>query len=184
MNVSVRISGVPAAGTMIRTASERVSAPAVRRRATVATYESVRKNFEMLNAERNRHGSNFYVDEGAGNTHAYPEEGRVIVASYIIAHKLRGGIVRPRNAKNLAIPVSAEAYRSSPRDNKIADLKLITTSRGGKLLATLTPDGAVDKVHYVLKPNVIQKPQPEVMPSASAFARAVQAACNAIARRV
>lgn len=184
MKVSVRISGVPAVNTMIRDASERASAPAVRRRATVASYDAVRRNFETLNAERNRHGTNFYVDEGAGNTHAYPEQGRVIVASYIIAHKLRGGVIRPRTAKNLAIPVSAEAYRSSPRDNKIADLKLITTSRGGKALATLTPDGAVDKVHYVLKPSVNQKPQPEVMPSAPALAAAVQGACNAIAKRI
>lgn len=156
----------------------------VRAAATGEVSAAVEENFRRLNASRNRHGSNFYLHEGVRKTQPYPDKGMVVVASRLIEHKLKGGIIRPRNAQSLAIPVSALARGKTPRGGQIPGLRLIASRRSGKaMLGTVGADGRIEAIHYVLVKSVAQRARPETLPSKTAFARALQTVCEDLAAK-
>lgn len=82
--------------------------------------EIFRENFRRLDKSRSRYGHAFYVREGTDvTTSEVASDGNsatVVVASVAMAHKLRGGTVRAKNAKFLAIPVSgwAKSQKRNP----------------------------------------------------------------------
>lgn len=184
MNLTVKVSGVPATVRMLAKLGSVGASPAfVRAVLTGEIAELITENFRQLNSARNAHGSNFYEREGVNRTQPNPDTGKIVIASRPIAHKLRGGIIRPRNAKSLAIPMSNEAYGKSPKGRQIAGLTLVVSRRSRKaFLATKNPDGTIRELHYALVKSVRQRAQSEVLPSAAEIEKTVQDVCTRIAQ--
>lgn len=65
----------------------------------------------------------------------------------------RGGIVRPRTGKNLAIPLKRMAVGKWPRHFAKGELVFIKSRRGNKLLARVKKGGGIEPM-FVLKPQV------------------------------
>lgn len=74
---------------------------------------------------------------------------------YAAIHEF-GGVVRPKNAKYLAIPVGS--YTGSPR--KYSDLRVLMTSNGNLVLVD-----ASKKIQYVLKSSVEIPARPYMRPA-------------------
>lgn len=185
MDLSVKVTGVPATLQMLKKLGSVGASPAfIQAVLTGEIAELIAENFRKLNASRNRHGSNFYEKEGVQRIQPDPTTGKIVVASRLVAHKLRGGVIRPRNAKSLAIPISAAAYGRTPKGGQIAGLTLVVSHRSRKaFLATKNPDGTIRQLHYALVKSVQQRAQPEVLPSKSEIEKTVQDVCTTIARR-
>lgn len=137
--------------TITDNATERVQAlfanPAVARRRMQAIGKRVevdlRKHFDRKNSEGNRRGwvrSNFWsrvVKRGTSFTGATENEATVTIASREFVHKLRGGTVRAKSGKMLAIPLRSQAKAagspkewSTPGDGQ---LTFIRTKKGAFL---------------------------------------------------
>lgn len=95
-----------------------------------------------------------YLERRAQNVESRSnmEEAVVIIAGApeIFARAFGPVTVRARNAKNLTIPLTAEAY--GRRAGEFSDLFPITSRRGNKLL--VRRDGKLLKAYYLLKPQV------------------------------
>ena len=105
----------------------------------------------------------------------------------IYAHKISGGIVRAKNAKNLAIPISAKAKKwGSPSEKRAPEM--FVTKRGQTLFLqersyVKQVRGKWQKVvnkllHYVLKPFVVHKPDSRASVPQSTVFRGVQQTCK------
>lgn len=155
----------------------------------------VHDNFQNLNVLRNRYGSNFYgkwsVDSSVkpvvlnggskGRLELLDENGA-------LRHKIFGGTVTPKRVKFLTIPVSEQAKHQSARGSNAAygEIPGLFLARGknGRGLFLATENNGNLVVHYLLKKTVTHKPHPEVMPSTTQFAHAVQSACDEFAGEV
>lgn len=137
-----------------------------------------RANFRRLNNTRSRYGHEFYLNEGARVTRyeasSSGDYAAVIVASAAMAHKLRGGTVRPKNAQSLAIPVSewAKSQKRNPGDIPGLDFFVLPGNRA----ALAREDG--DGIDYILVKSVTHKPRPETIPDSGSVARTVKNACE------
>lgn len=101
-------------------------------------------------------------------------DGSAVVVSIshpAIAQKIRGGTIRAKRTRMLAIPVSEQAYARVPSIfESETGLKLIFVRTGGRggnpfsaaVLATRRGTGL--QVEYVLKASVTQKPDPTALP--------------------
>jgi hypothetical protein len=107
----------------------------------------------------------------------------VSVADPAFGHKVRGGTVRPRTAKNLAIPLVAAAYGKSPRGAQIPGLRYIPIG-GRKFLGARDSASGALTLYYVLKPSVHHPPDPHALPNSRAVSEAVEAAARDFAERL
>ncbi len=128
-----------------------------------------RENFQELNSRRSKYGHNFYTREGANKTigEVSADGGKVIVASYQMAHKLTGGRVYAKNVRNLSIPISEEARSKglSPSLWKSPRLFLLKAKSGKVFLAANGSKGAPPVIHFLLLKSVFHQPHVEVLPS-------------------
>jgi len=102
---------------------------------------ALRTHFDKKNSEGNKRGwvrSNFWskiVKRGTVFTGATENEATVTIASREFVHKLRGGTVRAKSGRMLAIPLTNQAKaKGSPGD--------WTVKGDGKLSFVKTPKGA------------------------------------------
>lgn len=138
-----------------------------------ALAQAFKENFLALDAEKSRYGHNFYRREGVDKTDYEVDVsgggGVVVVRSFHMAHKLRGGVVSAVNAKALTIPVSEKAKRSNrgARDT-VPDAQIGRNKRGQAFLFTKSGRGKSSKivVHYILRKSVHHKPHGYVIPTA------------------
>lgn len=147
-----------------------------------------RENFRQLDKSRSRYGHAFYIREGSDvTTSEVSSDGNsaaVVVASVAMAHKLRGGTVRPKNAKFLAIPVSGWAKSQKRNPGSIPGLDLFVLKSGRRALARENASGGFDGIDYILVRSVTHRPHPEVIPQAEDVNRAVINACRWYERRI
>lgn len=127
-----------------------------------------RDNFRRLDASRSKYGHKFYITEGEKKTTSEAAKdglsGTVKVSSYMMLHKLKGGVVKPRK-KFLAIPVSewAKAQNKTPGD--IYGIDLFISRKGAPFLAREGKDGTpLRGADWILLRSVTHKPHPEVFP--------------------
>lgn len=110
---------------------------------------------------------------------------RVSINHPVISHKFTGGTIRAKRKKNLAIPVSAEAYGRYPSVfEHETGLKLFgVQTAGAYVLAARGLKGASGKfvVHYILKPWVTQKADPDALPASD---KMDEAAVTTMGRRL
>lgn len=187
---------MPADCTIIIDASDaaavlgRLRSAAFARRATALAVglgaRRMREHFRKLNGSRSPN-SNFYAREGAQKTLAEVDEdgggGAVVVESYLIAHKLRGGTVRPVKARALAIPLTPWARRQGSPGKGIQGVFLAKTKSGNALLMRSTGDGKAEPA-WVLKKSVRHRPRPETIPPLSEFAEDAAVAAAEIAAEI
>lgn len=145
----------------------------------------LRKHFRKRNSRGNKLGgkrTNFW-SRVAQSVNSPKHQGRDILVPInhpAIAQKVFGGTIRPTKAKNLAIPLVAEACGKSPR---VFDaLTFAMTAGGTKLLGTKEAGGAI-KALYVLKRSVNQRADPKALPKDAAVVRAVGKAAEIRLRR-
>lgn len=173
---------------------KRVSSGAVKRMMTLVVGEAtrlVRRNFMKLNSIRSSR-SNFYRQEGDAKTTSEVEadglSGRIVVASYKMAHKLTGGTVRPVNARSIAIPLSDWARdvsrRQESRLGQRDDLRF-HLSRNKKPILWQVLKGTDEEVPaFLLMKSVTHKPHPEVLPADADFTATVGRALEEGAKRL
>jgi hypothetical protein len=97
-----------------------------------------------------------------------------------IGQKVRGGVIRARKTKNLAIPIHPQAHGKSPR---VMDLTFAMTKAGVKLLGTVDNAGNPTWL-YVLKPSVSQRPDPHALPTARSMGEVLERAGRLALRKV
>jgi len=84
-------------------------------------------------------------------------------------HKVYGGVIKPKRAKNLSIPVVADAVGRRAKDYK-GDLFFLKTKKGTKGL--FEKDGDDIRMVYLLKDRVDQDPWPGALPPTANLAQA------------
>ena len=146
---------------------------------TLAVKDLVVANFYKLDRERTVHGSHFYETKGVDATEATIRGNRGVVSvnSYEMAHKLLGGVVKPKRVKFLAIPAADPYFGSSPREfgkGKYSRLKFRKTRKGGLLYEAKNPD----RVAYWLVKQVKHRPRPETLPTKNAIIDACRQAAT------
>ena len=80
------------------------------------------------------------------------------------AHKLRGGVIRARKSRNLAIPLSRGAYGRSPADLRSesgVNLFFVKFRSGKAALASRLQGAQGLQTHYLLQPEARQRPESE-----------------------
>ena len=146
----------------------------------------LKKHFRARNASSpNKLGgarTNFWsrVAESVNAPHSAGKSIVIPINSNAIAQKVFGGTISAKKAKNLAIPIAAEAYGKSPR--VMNNLHFAMTQAGVKLLGRST-DGNF-KALYVLKPSVTQRADPKALPPPAAMVDALTAAADIHMRKV
>jgi len=114
---------------------------------------ALREHFRKRDSQPNRKGwpkRHFWNREGRNNTaltHYDAASATVTIASAAIAHKVKGGTVRPKRARALAIPAIAAAYKAiqpSAMDKNF--LEFIPIPKSGGLVGML-----VERQHDTLR---------------------------------
>lgn len=118
--------------------------------------ETVRENLYEKDKTPNKLGgdrTHFYRQAGDATGFAlHPEGATVFINKLGILQRLNGGVITPKTAKNLAIPIAPEAHGKRPRE---FDLDL-----AGRFLVDSS-----DKALFVLKKRVDQPADPSVLPT-------------------
>lgn len=136
--------------------------------ATGEVAKLVKDNFRRLNTERMKHGHPFYKTEGAEKTTSEVSKdgasGTVKVNSVQMAHKLKGGVVKPKK-KFLAIPVSEWAKWRNQTPGDIFGIELFISRKGTPFLAREGKDGTpLRGPDWILVRSVTHRSHPEVLP--------------------
>lgn len=100
----------------------------------------------------------FRVEQGG-------ERVRVTAVQRGLRQRFKGGVIKPKAARMLTIPVHPAAHGKRAREH--ADLVMIKTGegRGATLILGKKREGsAMLEAYYVLKPQVTQRADPTVMP--------------------
>lgn len=186
VKVNVRVDSARADALLSRIA-RRAARPARALRFIVGyAAEAVRGNFAMLDKQRSRYGHAFYIREGERKTKlrmSGSETAEIVVASRQMAHKLRGGTVRPVNRKFLTIPNSAWAKSQDRPAGVIGGLEVFLLRNGRAYLARAKADGTrAFGVDYWLVKSVTHRPRPETIPSVEVLRAACERGATAFVR--
>lgn len=107
-----------------------------------------------------------YWQDASESVRAEPEGDHALVLADKEGVRLRwkGGIVRPVNAKRLAIPLKPEVQGVNPREGTIADLFVVASKKAGR--AVLAGKGAGGKVraYWLLLSSTTHFPDSTVVP--------------------
>ena len=126
----------------------------------------------------------FLRKESAGNRRGFPrshywarardsvavgevsdERASVLVRHPGVALHLHGGVVRPRQAKSLALPLRPEVYGVNPRENTIVGLFVLKSKKSGKaFLAGKGADGKA-RLYWILLASARVPADPSTLPS-------------------
>ena len=108
--------------------------------------------------------------------------GLINIADARFPQKVYGGRIVAKNVRKLAIPIAPEAHGLRPRQYELEHrVKLFPLKTHSQLLlAQRVGEGylAGVKVLYVLKPSVVQQPDPEALPPQRVFEETVIAAAQ------
>lgn len=149
--------------------------------------KKLREHFGARERQGNKRGwpkRHFWAREGRQNTSvtAISADGaEVTVASAAIAFKAKGGAIRAKRARNLAIPLTARAYAAgSPREGGIKDL-FFAKAGGRAFLAIPIMRGKKKTIspQYLLTPSVTQAADPNALPKQSEIEAHIQNSANA-----
>jgi hypothetical protein len=132
----------------------------------------LRKHFLKRDGEGNKRGfprKHFWRNQVAKQTaltSVTDTSATVTIASPELIHKINGGIVTPKRAKALAIPLSPEAYKAGSA--RLFPRELTMISRPGKA-PLLVETGIIGKstawkLHYILLKSVKHNPDPNALP--------------------
>jgi hypothetical protein len=151
----------------------------------------LKRHFTARDQEGNKRGwprSHFWIREGRNKTALRSitnTSALVGVASVEIAHKLRGGTIRPGPGRRaLALPLRAEAAGVLPRAGTIPGLFVLRSKAVGKLfLATTEPSGAL-RVFWKLVPSVTQEKDPRTLPPVADIRAALEVRAEKEMQRV
>lgn len=122
-------------------------------------------------------------------TEATADAATIAIAEPAIRSKVYGGVIRPREAKALAIPLQSLAYGQTPRAGLIPGLRVIVL-RGQAYLGTTHEAGAEEtlspgqrrrkgakvsrlRLYYILKKSVTVRPDARALPTPSRVAEAL-----------
>lgn len=132
----------------------------------------LRSHFLSRDSEGNKRGfprSHFWRNQVAKHTALQTitdNSATVVISSPELAHKITGGIVTPKRAKALAIPLSPEAYKAGSA--RLFPRPLTMISRAGKpplLVETgIIGKSTAWKLHYILLKSVKHKADPKALP--------------------
>lgn len=132
---------------------------------------AVRKHLYARDAKPNRMGgrkTHYYRSAGDSVNHEITATGAAVNVDHIgIRQRLDGGVITPKTAKALTIPVSARAHGKRARE--FSDTFILDKSGSGDpdtvgVIVQDLGDGQLDAL-YVLRTRVDQSPDPTVMPS-------------------
>ena len=145
----------------------------------------LRKHFRDRNTVGNKLGgprTNFWsrVAESVNAPHNAGKRIVIPINHPAISQKIFGGTISAKKVKNLAIPITAEAYGKSPR--VMDNLHFAMTKAGVKLLGR-TKDGKFEAL-YVLKKSVYQAPDPKALPPSSTMISALTNAAEIAMRKI
>lgn len=140
--------------------------------------KGIRKHFRQRNSQPNANGwpkRNFWNKEGRENTaltHYDQTSATVTIASPAIVHKLKGGTVRPKRGRALAIPACAEAYRAIQPSAMNKDmLEFVPIPKSGGLIGLLAERQhdtrrrrRGGKVWFWLVAQATHRPDPNTLP--------------------
>lgn len=150
--------------------SDGIKRPGVRKAMGRAIGTTLRKHFTKLDSERPN-------ALGGKRTHFYgqvrrsvqqPEltgDGVVVAINHVgIAQRYFGGVIKPKTAKYLTIPVNPEAYGHRAREFELTPI--FFADGGGVLVDHTNPNapGGIGEVYYRLATEVDQAPDPTVLP--------------------
>jgi len=143
---------------------------------------ALRTHFDRKNSEGNKRGwvrSNFWskiVKRGTAFTGATENEATVTIASPAFVHKLRGGTVRAKSGRMLAIPLTNQAKAagspgewSKPGDGKLSFVKtpkgaFLIYNRGFRSKKGMTAKGQKGEAWYKLVASVRHLADPTALP--------------------
>ena len=122
-----------------------------------------------------------YWQDASESVSARPEGDHAIVSADKEGVRLhwRGGVVRPVNARRLAIPLRPEVQGVNPREGRIRDLFVIASRKAGRaVLAGKGPGGTV-RAYWLLLASTTHLPDSSVVPLADMAAAAADWARDA-----
>ena len=146
----------------------------------------LQEHFRTRNAQPNAKGfprTNFWSDvaKRTGFDSADADGATVVIADPRFALRLFGGVVRPRSAKSLALPLVPEAAGRSPRE--FADLFVLRSRILGRaFLATRESSGAL-RLLYLLAPSTNHTADPAALPDDARTSAALTATAESFLRR-
>jgi hypothetical protein len=152
----------------------------------------LRKHFLDRDGEANKRGfpkKHFWRNQVAKQTAltAVTEtSATVTIASPELMHKITGGIVTPKRAKALSIPISPEAYKAGSASLFPQPLTMICRPNQPALLVETGVIGKSKawKIHYVLLKSVRHDADPRALPERAALNRSLLARAQALLDRV
>lgn len=139
------------------------------------TAKRLRGHFRARDAAPNKTGFpkqhfwNRAVAQNTTFTGADNDTATVTIASALFPLKLYGGVVRPRTAKYLALPMHPAAYGNTPRSGAIAGLIFILGKKGKRYLVREEAGKMV--FYYRLVPKAVHRPDPHALPDLAALER-------------
>lgn len=187
MPIGITVDIEDQATPLIERLGEAARSPALKKSVAANEQRLFSRHFRKLEAERHRHGGTNFYGRAARATKGEATADGVTVSIHQrgIAQRFLGGIIRPREAKALAIPVHPDAYGKRAGDPGWGDTLVFVPTLGGggtKSLAVLVRQRQNEDfgtVMYVLMRQVRQKPDPTVLPDDAAVA---ETAIDAIER--
>ncbi len=155
---------------------------------------ALREHFHKRDSQPNSKGwpkRHFWNREGRNNTaltHYDAASATVTIASAAIAHKLKGGTVRPKRARALAIPAIAAAYKAiQPSAMDANTLAYIPLNRGN-LVAMLTERRknrrARPRVWFWIVKQATHRADPKTLPPQADVERQIQASAQQYLDRI
>jgi hypothetical protein len=158
-----------------------------------AVRQRLRRHFSERQAEGNKRGwPHRYFWRGAKGQSVYEkteitsvsDEGATItIASPEFVHKLKGGTIKPKRGKFLAIPMNAAAYEAgSPREGGIPDL-FVARRKGSSFAVLARREGGKLVGYYRLLRSVTQAPDTRAMPQDGELETAAEKAAAEWAQR-
>lgn len=179
MNVEIRDTATPALQALFKdAASSQRRMAALGKRVEVELH----RHFDRKNSEGNKRGwvrSNFWsrvVKKATAFQRATADEATVSIASREFMHKLRGGTVRAKSGRMLAIPLRSQAKAagspgewSTPGDGQ---LSFRATARGAFLFRN-RGRGRAPELWYKLVASVRHLADPTALPAAGVLDAAV-----------
>lgn len=131
--------------------------PAMMEAAGKAASFVLRRHFARLNTKPNKRGfrkSGYWarIETATNFDSSSKDSATVIVSDDTFNAKVNGAIIKPTNAKALAIPLSNEAYGKRPSQwNNPVPLKLIPRKGKPSILATTGADGSLNPQYVLLR---------------------------------
>ena len=132
----------------------------------------LKKHFIARDSEGNKRGfprKHFWKNQVAKQTaltEITDDSATVSIASPELAHKITGGIVTPKRAKALAIPLSPDAYKAGSASLFPRPLTMVNRPGRPPLLVEtgLIGESTSWTLHYILLKSVKHAPDPRALP--------------------